>query len=173
MTAQAPARIVWAVARLPLASDMDVLEIGAGTGVAASLLAQRMTGGSLTLIDRSSVATEKAGARLATLAPPLPVNVETCAIEAFAGPAGSFDLVHAINVNVFWLKAAPALATVARVLRPRATLHLFYEPPTRQRTYELLPLLRGRLAGSGFTIRDETVAPVGKAWCIHLCAVTN
>lgn len=168
--AQAPARIVWSIGRLPLEPDMHMLEIGGGPGVAASLLAQRMTGGSLTVIDRSPIATERTRARLAALSPPVPVNVETCAIETFAAPAGSFDLVYAINVNLFWLKAGPALANVARILRPHGRLHLFYEPPSRQRSWEMLPILREHLAGGGFTVEDEAVAPIGGAWGVHFCA---
>jgi protein-L-isoaspartate O-methyltransferase len=59
-----PERITWAVEQLDLAPTHRVLEFGCGPGVAAALVAERVTEGSLLAIDRSATATRGPGGSL-------------------------------------------------------------------------------------------------------------
>jgi hypothetical protein len=58
-----PARIEWAIQLLDLKPDDRVLEFGCGPGAAAALVAERLTSGQLTAIDRSATAIARAAAR--------------------------------------------------------------------------------------------------------------
>jgi len=46
-------RLVWAVDMLQVAPDDHLLEIGCGSGVAVSLIYERLVSGTITAIDRS------------------------------------------------------------------------------------------------------------------------
>src|SRR5688572_5882127 len=63
MVTQVPARMAWAVQLLELTPQDRVLEFGCGLGVAASLVADRLPGGQVTAIDRSTTALARAAAR--------------------------------------------------------------------------------------------------------------
>src|SRR5687767_3399498 len=51
--AQIADRIAWAVETLDVQGDDDLLEIGCGHGVAVDLIAEKLTRGRITAIDRS------------------------------------------------------------------------------------------------------------------------
>ena len=60
MPAGIPERLTWAVEMLAVEPADQVLEIGCGTGVALSLLCERIDGGGVTAIDRSAVMVRRA-----------------------------------------------------------------------------------------------------------------
>jgi cyclopropane fatty-acyl-phospholipid synthase-like methyltransferase len=61
--AAASERIAWAVERLDLAPAHRVLELGCGHGVAVSLIAARLAGGTVVAVDRSPRMIEAAARR--------------------------------------------------------------------------------------------------------------
>lgn len=58
-----PARIEWALDLLDVAPGDQVLELGCGSGVAASLIADHLTDGCMTAVDRSATAISRARVR--------------------------------------------------------------------------------------------------------------
>lgn len=139
-----PARIRWAVDVLDPSPTDRVLEIGCGPGVAAVLVADRLTTGHVTAIDRSATAVERTAARgrahveagrltvqrstLADLA-----DLAVLAVDVDLGPPNDalrFDKVFAVNVNLFWTSTAEAeLAVLRAALAPAGVLLLVYEAP--------------------------------------------
>jgi ArsR family transcriptional regulator len=95
----------------------DVLDLGCGDGVVASLVKERAR--SLTCLDRSARALAAARERLG--ADPLVTFVEGD-MEALPLPSASFDQVLLLHVLTCTRDPAQALAEAARVLRPGARL---------------------------------------------------
>jgi SAM-dependent methyltransferase len=147
-----PARISWAVERLGLHGNETILEVGCGGGVAAALIGARLATCRLVAIDRSVTATSAAlgrpenRARLAVGK----LEIVTAALADLAGHEAVFDIVFAINVNVFWLDPKHEMQVIRRVLKPGGRLALFYEPPTLGRAREAAGLLKEKLAEHGF-----------------------
>ena len=122
-------RHVWAVEVLDPAPTECLLEVGCGHGVALSLVAQRLDGGSVTGLDRSAKMIEAAGRRNAD-------HVAAGTVELVAGsferiPVGlhRFDTLYAFHVAAFWRRPEPMLAAARRALVPGGTLLLFNQLP--------------------------------------------
>ena len=113
-----PERIRVAVESLDLQPDARVLEVGCGTGVAAELLCRRLPDGHVTALDRSGSAVAHAERRLARWVDVGIADVVECDLARFHGGGRPYDVVLAINVNVFW--TGPAAETAARVADPLA-----------------------------------------------------
>ncbi|MBU2664478.1 class I SAM-dependent methyltransferase [Actinoplanes bogorensis] len=95
------ARIRAAVDALPIEPHQRVLEIGCGPGVAARLVAARLTTGHIVAIDRSSAAVSQAVAGSAAEIEAGRMSVRRTAAEDFVlDPAEApFDLVFALRVG--------------------------------------------------------------------------
>lgn len=132
MTARAsrvPARIAWAVEQLDLAPTDRVLEFGCGPGVAAGLVADRVTAGSVLAIDRSATAIGRAAARNAAHVDAGRLVLEQVALADLCTDR-AVDVAFGVNVNVFWTGPAEAECRVlAEVLVPGGAVHLVYETP--------------------------------------------
>jgi ubiquinone/menaquinone biosynthesis C-methylase UbiE len=147
-----PPRLAWAMATMQIEPDDHVLEIGCGSGTAASLVCQRLAEGDghLTALDRSATVLGSAEFRnidsvragRATFLP-IPLN-------AVKVPAHSFNTVFAINVNLFWVRSAVTeLDLVRRALRRRGKLFLFNEPPDPRRAQVVGERVAAFLTGHG------------------------
>ncbi len=130
-----PGRLRWAVGQLDVGPDDRVLEIGCGPGVAVSLICQRLAGGRITAIDRSATAVRRATELNAAHVAAGRAVLEQVAL-AELDPAGRrFDVIFAVNVNLFWVRPAAAeLRILKGLLRDGGTLSLFYEAPDRGRS---------------------------------------
>lgn len=127
MTATVPARIAWAVELLDLEPTDRVLEIGCGPGVAASLVAARLTDGTMTAIDRSPTAMARAAARNADHVRSGRLTLRQSTLAAFSTDQ-RFDKAFAVNVNVFWTTpAAPECAALRGALVADGVVHLVYD----------------------------------------------
>ncbi|WP_336711503.1 SAM-dependent methyltransferase [Arthrobacter sp. USHLN218] len=132
MAGPVPARISWAMERLDLQPDDEVLEIGCGPGAALQLACRILDGGHITGIDRSATAVDRASARLAGELAAGKAALATTALAALEAPPSSFDKAFAVNINTFWTGPADAeLLVLRRVLRPGGLLLLVYETPGR------------------------------------------
>lgn len=128
MSAKVPPRIAWAVERLGARPDHRVLEVGCGTGVAAALLAERVTEGRLLAIDRSASAVARTRARVTGEH----VEVLRCSLAAFLERDERFDRVLAVNVNVFWTAPdGPEVRGMPSLLADGGMLLVVYETPGR------------------------------------------
>ncbi|MEW9805880.1 cyclopropane-fatty-acyl-phospholipid synthase family protein [Mesorhizobium sp. ZMM04-5] len=151
MATRVPARIGWALERLALSGNETVLEIGCGRGIAASVVGAALRRGTITAIDRSKVAIDAAAATNAELAASDRATFHQASIETFAPGAARFDVIFAINVNVFWLNAGPALDSARRLLTDGGRLWLFYEPPSAGQGERIREALTAQFAENGFT----------------------
>ena len=150
-----PDRIRYAVGGLGLHPDSRVLEVGGGTGVAASLMVPVLATGTgfLLGIDRSRTATAAASARNAgAVAAGTAAFVTEALADLDAGAHQGFDRVLAVNVNAFWTgPALEELAVLRRVLHPEGELHLVYQPPAADGRAALRRALRAHLPAAGWT----------------------
>jgi SAM-dependent methyltransferase len=128
-----PARIVRAAEALDLAGEERVLELGCGRGVAAELLLARHPRLTYLAVDRSVPAVAAATARNAAAIAEGRLRTLCCPLEELGervAPGASFDVVFAINADLFKTTTATAVAqTLADLMRPGARLWLFYERP--------------------------------------------
>ncbi|GEN80181.1 SAM-dependent methyltransferase [Actinotalea fermentans] len=128
-----PRRIRLAVDALDLRPDARVLEVGCGTGVAAELLCQRVPEGHVTALDRSATAVGHAERRLARWLDAGVADVAERDLVAFHGDGRPYDVVLAINVNVFWAGPAhvaeAAVARLDELLADDGAAHLWFEAP--------------------------------------------
>ncbi len=152
MPEKIPPRLVWAVEHLKLSGDEAILEIGCGRGVAVSLVCPLLQGGTITAIDRSATAIKAARERNEAFAAAGKAVFQEAAIEEFDGPPGAFDVIFAINVNLFWLDAKRGLESVHRLLAKDGRLFLFYEAPSTGQSAKIAATLPEKLAAGGFEV---------------------
>lgn len=139
-----PARFDVAISALDLAPDHRVLEFGCGTGVLASRVAERLTTGTVTAIDRSATAVERA----LTNAPHVRLLHADLADFTSEEP---FDRIVGVNVNLFWTGPCEDECEVLRsVLAPDGMVVLVYETPGAVRP-EIVDRASAALESAGFT----------------------
>ncbi|GAT69441.1 class I SAM-dependent methyltransferase [Planomonospora sp. ID91781] len=145
-----PERISWAVGTLDLMPSDRVLEIGCGRGLAAALVLGRLTEGSLAAIDRSAAAIAAAAQRNSRDVAAGRANFLVAALEESAFPAGSFDRIFSINVNLFWTRdPVRELGALRRWLAPGGSLHLCWEPPHPGRVKEIVAAVTPAMEACG------------------------
>jgi cyclopropane fatty-acyl-phospholipid synthase-like methyltransferase len=158
MNGRAPERLVAAVDGLDVRQGDRVLEIGCGRGVAAQLIARRLTDGQLVALDRSAAATAAAVERNAEAVANGVVRFVTMSM-ADVDPAvlGRFDRVFAVNVNLFWVgPARRELHLIRELLKPAGVLVLCYDPPRAEQVDRLRTTLVEHLASAGFRASTRT-----------------
>ncbi len=148
-----PERLGWAVEELKIAGHERLLEIGCGRGVAVSLICPLLTSGTITVIDRSAVAIGAAWQRNEEHIAAGKASFRQAALE-MDEPAQSFDMVFAVNVNLFWLDAATGLDAVRKLLVSDGKLFLFYEPPSLAGRKQAEAKLRANLQANHFKVLE-------------------
>ncbi len=147
-----PERVRWAMDVLGAVPRARVLEMGCGPGVALGLVCERLTTGHVTGIDRSAGALARARVRNAAHLAAGKADLWRGELEDFTPDAGAFDVVFAINVNVFWTGPARAgLRRLAELTRPGGVVHLLYEAPNPARATRIVEGVRAKLAEEPFT----------------------
>lgn len=160
MATTVPKRIRWAVEQLDIRGDEAILEIGCGRGVAAGLIARKLTTGRLVAIDRSANAIDAARERNAALEPGKLTFIGTD-IAGYDGAMNSFDIVFAINVNVFWLDPRGEMPVIRHLLKPDGRLSLFYEPPSTEQVDKIEKACRANLDRHDFLVLTTLRAKTG------------
>ena len=124
-------RLQSVVDRLELRPHDRVLEIGCGHGVAATLVCERLRGGSYTGVDRSAKMIEAATRRNADF-------VAAGTAEFLLGDLASvdlgkrrFDKIFAARVGLFHREPERAWALAERWLAPGGTILASFDEPTR------------------------------------------
>jgi ubiquinone/menaquinone biosynthesis C-methylase UbiE len=139
---------------LRIEPDDRVLEIGGGRGVAASLVCERLSGGTYTGIDRSATATSAARKRNQEYEASGTASFDTAAVADADFDDAQFDIVFAVNVNAFWLDPTRELKAIHRALSPSGMLYLFYEPPSADMTHDIADRVASNLTANGFEVTD-------------------
>jgi 2-polyprenyl-3-methyl-5-hydroxy-6-metoxy-1,4-benzoquinol methylase len=109
---------------LPLSKNMDVLEIGPGSGLTAFRLARQVR--SLTLMDVAAKSVARLSKRLQSLA-----NVSCVCADPGGSPFApelkrEFDVVFGLDVFEYVVDPAACLQNVAQMLRPSGELFLTF-----------------------------------------------
>jgi len=125
-----PARVAWAVDLVDPGPADRVLEVGCGPGVAAALIAARLTTGRLVAVDRSAVAVRRTAARVADVRAAAPGSAEPGVAEPGAAQPGAASALLAdarlaglgvTEPGVAEPGAASALLADARLAGPGVT----------------------------------------------------
>jgi SAM-dependent methyltransferase len=161
------ARHSWAVHLLDPGPAERVLEAGCGPGVAAGLVCDRLTTGSLLAVDRSPAAIARTSARNAAHLAAGRLTTRQAPVAEL--DLSGFDAAFAVDVNVFWTTpTAPDLAVLARALRPGGRLLILYGangPTAGDRI--TTPIARGMTAAGLTAIRvvsdDDGFGVTGRA----------
>jgi ubiquinone/menaquinone biosynthesis C-methylase UbiE len=106
-----------------------VLEIGCGHGVAATLVCERLDGGTLTAIDRSPKMIAAARARNAAYVEAGTAEFLAGALEEIDLGERRFDKIFAVRVGLFRREPERARALAERWLAPGGRLSSFFDPP--------------------------------------------
>lgn len=97
-------------------------------------MADRLTTGTVTAIDRSATAVERARTRHAEHLTAGRLAFQRSALADLRHDGPPFTVAFAVNVNLFWTSPADVECQVlGNVLEPRAPVHLVYETPGRVR----------------------------------------
>jgi len=151
LSARVRERLRWAVRVLDIAPEDQVLEIGCGSGVAVSLVCDRLAGGCITAIDRSGTAIKRARERNADHVASGKAVLRQVDLAEFTVDQ-RFDKVFAVNVNLFWVRSAdPQLMIIKEHLRPDGVLRLFYERPGTEKVSHMAKAVTAALSSQGFS----------------------
>lgn len=158
MATPIPERVLWAVETLAVEPDDRLLEIGCGPGVAISLIAERLDAGTITAIDRSAVAVERARWRNAAHVESGLATIRRAALKELEPAGERYEKIFAVNVNVFWVRdPGPELELIRSLLAPDGSLFLFYGgPPGETRTTPIADTVMGALTAHGFSATQLT-----------------
>lgn len=160
MTQLIPKRIRWAVETLAVEPTDRLLEIGGGPGVAASLVCERLTRGSLLVIDRSATAIERTRRRNLVHVRSGRLALETVDVADFEPGTTRFDKAFAVNVNVFWTTpATEELSKIRKTLDHDGRVFLFYETPNAARAGRRSRVSPTRCVRTASQSRSSSPAP--------------
>ncbi len=169
-TEKIPARFSWALDLLDVLPSDQLLEIGCGPGILLSLVAERLTTGKVTAIDRSSKMVAAALRRNAGHIAAGKVTIIKAALAAAELGGAKFDKIFAFNVNVFWMEPRRELAAIRTLLRPNGTLYLFFDPPSPAQAAPTVAKLETRLAANGFAVQRTEIADIGTGKAVSVVA---
>jgi ubiquinone/menaquinone biosynthesis C-methylase UbiE len=106
-----------------------VLEIGCGHGVAATFVCERLDGGRLTALDRSSKMVEAAARRNAAHVEAGRAEFLVARLEDMDLGERRFDKIFAVRVGLFHREPERARALAAPWLAPGGELFAFFDTP--------------------------------------------
>jgi cyclopropane fatty-acyl-phospholipid synthase-like methyltransferase len=158
-----PERVRWAVDTLAAAPADRVLEVGCGPGVAASLVCDRLAGGTMLAIDRSPAQVERARRRNEEHVAAGRLELRALDVADLDAGAARFDKAFAIDVNVFWTSpASRELARLRDALVASGQLFLFFAPPDPVRAGEIGRRAADSLRAAGFDEPEVAAAGDGR-----------
>jgi ubiquinone/menaquinone biosynthesis C-methylase UbiE len=120
-------RLRQVVERLDVAPGDRVLEIGCGHGVAATFVCERLDGGRLTALDRSSKMIAAAARRNAEHVAAGRAEFLVMRLEEIDLGERRFDTVFAVRVGLFHREPERARAIVEPYLAPGGKLFTLYD----------------------------------------------
>jgi cyclopropane fatty-acyl-phospholipid synthase-like methyltransferase len=147
------------------------LEIGCGHGVAASLVCERLDGGSIVAIDRSPKMTELARKRNAAHVAAGRASFQAVSLHEADFGAAQFDKVFAIRVGEL-VRGQPTreLAVVMNCLAPGGSFHIVYDPPVGRQGSSVAETASAVLESHGFTVKDVLTKEIGQSTVVCVIA---
>jgi len=122
-------RLRGVVGQLAIRPGDRVLEIGCGQGVAATMVCQLLSTGTLTAIDRSTKMVEAATRRNAVYVATGKAEFLIASLEDMNLGDRRFDLVFAVRVGLFHREPDRAHALLRPWLAPDARVCTFFDVP--------------------------------------------
>jgi SAM-dependent methyltransferase len=152
-------RIAWAVERLGVRAHHRVLEAGCGHGVAVSLIAERLEGGSVVAIDRSPKMVEATARRNAAHIAAGLVAVQQAELADADLGVEPFDRILAIHLPVLQ-RGDPKreLALLRDHIAPDGELHVSFQPLRPAEVEPITAHVVGALDAGGFAAARVDVA---------------
>ncbi|HEX2232787.1 MAG TPA: class I SAM-dependent methyltransferase [Thermoleophilaceae bacterium] len=124
-------RLTAVVDQLQIEPDDQVLEIGCGHGIAATMVCERLEGGHLTAIDRSPKMIDAASRRNAACIEAGKAEFLVAELEELDLGKRRFDKIFAVRVGLFHREPDRARGLVERWLAPGGEVFAFYDSPVR------------------------------------------
>ncbi|MFC9473978.1 class I SAM-dependent methyltransferase [Nocardia sp. NPDC056952] len=163
------ARFDWFADTMGVRAGEHVLELGPGSGASLTRIAARLGSGRIVGVDRSATALTQAGRRCATEIADGRVRLVDGEIGKVRAdrlldqldPGRRFDLIFAVNVNLFWTgPATAAWSTIRECLAPSGRIWLCYGYGTTDSPTPPTAKLTERLAAAGYqctTVTTDTL----------------
>lgn len=145
-----------------------ILEIGCGRGNAVGLIAEKLTRGHITAIDRSEKMTSVAEQTNADLIDSGIATVINTEFPNASFTTAGFDKIFLFNINVFWMDPVTELDEVRRLLKPTGVFYIFHQPPPGHEPAEFADKFKENLTKNNVEIKEVIFGdfePVG-AVCI-------
>lgn len=127
-------RLRGVVGQLAIRPDERVLEIGCGQGVAATMVCELLSTGTLTAIDRSTKMVEAATRRNASYVASGKAEFLIASLEDMNLGDRRFDLVFAVRVGLFRRDPGRAHELLRPWLAPGARVLSFFDVPVQVRS---------------------------------------
>lgn len=172
------------IARLGIAPDHNILELGFGPGLGLARLAELAPEGLVAGIDASPAMLRRATRRNAAAIAAGRVSLLPGDFASLPFPDAAFDRVLAVNVVYFWDRPEEVMGEIVRVTRPGARIAVFathrvsmakwpFAGADTHRYWDEASLAEA-LASGGPGIARVSVEPVALAGGIRgLCAVAE
>jgi len=157
MPAKIADRFVWVVEMLEIAPSDRLLEIGCGSGVAVSLICDRLRSGRIVAIDRSPTMIRLASKRNRAHLASGKAAFQAAALDELKFGKQRFTKAFAVNVGLFTQQPAQELKILQRLLAPGGTVFLFNQPPTAAKAPVLAERMAEALRAGGFSIQRVTL----------------
>jgi cyclopropane fatty-acyl-phospholipid synthase-like methyltransferase len=172
MSAARPsARQAWAIEQLDVQPEDRVLELGCGQGVAVTLICERLNGGTVVALDRSSKMTAAATRRNAGYVESGRATIVTASLEDADLGDAMFDKVLALHFPPLQRgEPAPGLAKLRHHLTTGGALYVVAEPLESDRVRETVEAIVTRLSASDFVAESPRVADVAGARMVCVVA---
>lgn len=158
-------RLVWAVETLDVDPGDQVLEVGSGHGVAATLICERLETGRFVGIDRSPKMIAAATKRNREHVESGRARFEAVKFEDADFAGRRFDRILAVHVAAFYREPMLALAIARELLAPGGMLGIFSQAPgwTVAKAREFAESLGAALNGRGFAAARVEAVETGAA----------
>ena len=170
MANKATERLEWAVDRLDVSPDDQLLEIGCGHGVAITLVCQKLTTGSILAIDRSQKMIDTATKRNQHFVDAGKAHLRCLTLEDGDFEGKHFNKIFAIRVNFFIQKPQEQLTKIKELLKPNGTLYLIIDPPNEKQNAPFLQSAQQSLQANGYEIKELITHLVGDFHAVCLMA---
>ncbi|MFC9661165.1 SAM-dependent methyltransferase [Nocardia sp. NPDC127606] len=163
------ARFDWFADTMGVRAGEHVLEVGPGSGASLTRIAARLGSGRIVGVDRSATALAQAERRCATEIAAGRVRLVDGEIGKVRAdrlldrldPGRRFDLIFAVNVNLFWTgPATAAWSTIRACLAPTGRIWLCYGYGTPHSPTPPTGKLTERFAAAGYrctTVTTDTL----------------
>lgn len=147
----------WTVEILVPEPSDHLLEIGCGHGAAVSLICKNLHDGTITAIDRSETMIDMAKKLNASYRSAGKARFLTASFHEADLGQSRFNKIFAVNVNLFWMKAARELEIIKERLLPGGAVYLFNQPPVSNKISHITENTRQNLLNAGFAVRPTII----------------